>query len=111
MTALLSGALLTAGAFFFLAGTVGLLRFPDIYCRLHAITKADNLGLGLVALGLSLQPVRWSERIQFLLTWLLALVAAATVCHLLARFSLRSGIEPITGRVGRGADGAGREEG
>ena len=36
-----------AGVFFFLAGTVGLLRFPDALSRLHALTKADNLGLGL----------------------------------------------------------------
>lgn len=93
----LSGAFVVAGAFFFLAGTVGLLRFPDIYCRLHAITKADNLGLGLVVLGLSLQPMAWSDRLQFVLTWLLALVAAATVCHLLARSCLRRGIEPVRG--------------
>jgi multicomponent Na+:H+ antiporter subunit G len=92
---ILSGIFLAAGAFFFLAGTVGLLRFPDIYCRLHAITKADNLGLGLVVLGLSLQPVSWSGRTQYLVTWLLALGAAATVCHLLARSSLRRGIEPL----------------
>ena len=111
MMQILSGAFLVAGAFFFLAGTVGLLRFPDIYCRLHAITKADNLGLGLVVLGLSLQPVGWSERLQLVLTWLLALVAAATVCHLLARFSLHREIEPMTGPAGRGTDGAGREEG
>jgi len=44
----------SAGAFFFLAGTVGLLRFPDALSRLHALTKADNLGLGLV-LGLMFQ--------------------------------------------------------
>ena len=45
-------AAVSAGAFFFLAGTVGLLRFPDTLTRLHALTKADNLGLGLVVLGL-----------------------------------------------------------
>ena len=43
---------ISAGAFFFFAGTVGLLRFPDTLTRLHALTKADNLGLGLVVLGL-----------------------------------------------------------
>ena len=42
----------SAGFIFFLAGTVGLLRFPDTLTRLHALTKADNLGLGLVVLGL-----------------------------------------------------------
>ena len=51
----ISTALLVVGAFFFLAGTVGLLRFPDIYTRLHALAKADNLGLGCVLLGLALQ--------------------------------------------------------
>ncbi len=42
----------SAGVFFFLAGTVGLLRFPDTLTRLHALSKADNLGLGFVVLGL-----------------------------------------------------------
>jgi len=36
----------SAGALFFLAGTIGLLRFPDTLTRLHALTKADNLGPG-----------------------------------------------------------------
>ena len=31
------------GAFFFIAGTIGLLRVPDALSRLHALTKADNL--------------------------------------------------------------------
>lgn len=50
-----SGLLLVTGAGFYLAGTVGLMRFPDVYTRLHALTKADNLGLGFVVLGLALQ--------------------------------------------------------
>ena len=41
-----------AGAFFFVAGTLGLLRFGDTLSRVHALTKADNLGLGLIVLGL-----------------------------------------------------------
>jgi len=43
-----SALLLLVGAFFFFAGTVALLRFPDVYTRLHALAKADNLGLGCV---------------------------------------------------------------
>jgi multicomponent Na+:H+ antiporter subunit G len=97
---LASGGLILAGVFFFLAGTVGILRFPDVYCRLHALTKADNLGLGLVALGLVLQAPGWSARLQILLTWILALAAAATVCHLLARTSLREGVPAAGGEEG-----------
>lgn len=72
------------GAFFFLAGTVGLLRFPDTLSRLHALTKADNLGLGFVVLGLLPQvstPLGW---IGLIAVWLLALLAGATVGQLMA---------------------------
>ena len=78
-------AAVSAGAFFLLAGTVGLLRFPDTLTRLHALTKADNLGLGLVVLGLL--PQAGSLRIAFKLVciWLLVLLAGATVSQLIAR--------------------------
>jgi multicomponent Na+:H+ antiporter subunit G len=72
------------GSLFFLAGTVGLLRFPDTLTRLHALTKADNLGLGLVVLGLLPQvssPLGW---LGLIAVWLLALLAGATVGQLLA---------------------------
>jgi multicomponent Na+:H+ antiporter subunit G len=72
------------GVLFFLAGTLGLLRFPDTLTRLHALTKADNLGLGLIVLGLLPQvssPLGW---IGLIAVWLLALLAGATAGQLLA---------------------------
>jgi multicomponent Na+:H+ antiporter subunit G len=74
-----------AGAFFFLAGTVGLLRFPDTLSRLHALTKADNLGLGLVVLGLLPRAGGLSAGLKLLCIWLLVLLAGATVSQLIAR--------------------------
>jgi len=74
-----------AGAFFFLAGTVGLLRFPDALSRLHALTKADNLGLGLVVLGLLFQVGGVLAALKLISVWLLTLLAGATVTQLLAR--------------------------
>lgn len=72
------------GAIFFLAGTLGLLRFPDTLTRLHALTKADNLGLGLVVLGL-LPQVAWPlGALKLIAIWLLALLAGATVGQLLS---------------------------
>ncbi len=71
------------GAFFFLAGTLGLLRFPDTLTRLHALTNADNLGLGLVLLGL-LPQVAWPlGALKLIAVWLLALFAGATVGQML----------------------------
>jgi multicomponent Na+:H+ antiporter subunit G len=75
----------SAGAFFFLAGTVGLLRFPDAFSRLHALTKADNLGLGLVVLGLLFQVEEPLAALKLIGVWLLALLAGATVTQLIAR--------------------------
>lgn len=83
-----------AGAFFFVAGTVGLLRFPDVYTRLHALAKADNLGLGLIVLGLVVQAGSWGMVIKLLLIWLLAMFSSATACHLVARAALLAGIPP-----------------
>jgi multicomponent Na+:H+ antiporter subunit G len=79
---------------FFLCGTVGLLRFPDIYTRLHALTKADNVGLGLVTMGAMLQTHSWVTALKLLLIWLLILVTSAISCHLVARTALRRGIRP-----------------
>ena len=54
--------LLLAGAlFFFVAGAVGVLRFPDLYSRLHALTKADNVALGLTVSALMFQAETWPE--------------------------------------------------
>jgi multicomponent Na+:H+ antiporter subunit G len=75
----------SAGAFFFLAGTVGLLRFPDTLTRLHALTKADNLGLGLVVIGLLPQAESLREALKLVSIWLLVLLAGATVSQLIAR--------------------------
>jgi multicomponent Na+:H+ antiporter subunit G len=74
----------SAGAFFFLAGTVGLLRFPDALTRLHALTKADNLGLGLVVLGLLPQAGSLHGGLKLVCVWLLVLLAGATVSQLIA---------------------------
>ena len=52
--------LILGGMFFFVAGTVGLFRYPDFFTRLHALTKADNLGLGLVIAGLAVQASSWA---------------------------------------------------
>ncbi|MFP5381586.1 MAG: cation:proton antiporter [Gammaproteobacteria bacterium] len=90
----LSLALLLAGAVFFLAGTVGLLRFPDVYTRLHALAKADNLGLGLVVLGLLLKAPGAAAGFKLVLVWVLALAASATVGFLIARRARRHGIAP-----------------
>lgn len=75
----------TAGAFFFMAGSVGLLRFPDTLTRLHALTKADNLGLGLVVLGLMPRAGGLLPALKLASVWLLVLFTGAVVSQLIAQ--------------------------
>lgn len=77
--------LVSAGALLFLAGTLGLLRFPDTLSRLHAISKADNLGLGLIVVGLLPQMASLAGGLKLIGIWLLAQLSAATASQLLAR--------------------------
>jgi len=85
--------MVTAGAFFFLAGTVGLLRFPNTLTRLHALTKADNLGLGFFVLGI----LPWTNGIfdaaKLICVWMLVQFAGSTVAQLIARSAHREGAE------------------
>lgn len=78
-----------AGAIFFLAGSVGLLRFPDPYTRLHALTKADNLGLALIVLGLLPQVGSVLAGLKLIVIWLLVLMAGAAGSQLIARAERR----------------------
>lgn len=80
---------LLAGIFFFVAGTVGLLRFPDVYTRLHALTKADNLGLGMVVLGLLPQAGHITVALKLIVVWLLVLLTSSDVSQLIARAARR----------------------
>ncbi len=106
---LVAAGLLVCGLFFYLAGTVGLLRFPDALSRLHALTKADNLGLMFVCLAAALLAGSLRAALLLLLVWLLALFAATVSAHLIAQVSLRSqgqALEPgDEGGAGGPADG------
>jgi multicomponent Na+:H+ antiporter subunit G len=95
---LLSALLLAGALFFFVAGTIGLLRFPDLYSRLHALTKADNLGLGLTVLALMVQAESWPEVFKLGLIWMIVLAASATVCFLIGNEAYRRGVKPWTRR-------------
>jgi multicomponent Na+:H+ antiporter subunit G len=83
-------AAIYAGAFFFFSGTVGLLRFPDPLTRLHALTKADNLALGLVVIGLMPRAESPLSAFKLIVIWILVLLSGASTAQLIGR-ALRRG--------------------
>ncbi len=93
-TELVGLILIIAAIPFFWGGSLGLLRFPDVYTRLHALTKADNLGLGLVAAGSMFLADDWMVAIKLLFIWLLVLTASTVSCFLIANAARKTGIKP-----------------
>lgn len=81
----LSALLFALGTFFFLGGTAGLLRLPDTFSRLHALTKADNVGLGLITAGAMLVAGNAWDIGKLALVWLIVLIGSATSGYLVAR--------------------------
>jgi multicomponent Na+:H+ antiporter subunit G len=95
LVSLLSGACILAGAFFFIAGTLGLLRFGDTLSRVHALTKADNLGLGLIVLGLLPLVGSLADALKLLVIWALVLLGGTTAAQLVASAVRREQDPPL----------------
>lgn len=76
--------LVAAGLAFFGAGTLGLVRLPETFSRIHALTKADNVGLALIVLGLLPQAANVLDAAKMVAVWLLAQLASGAVAQVMA---------------------------
>jgi multicomponent Na+:H+ antiporter subunit G len=85
-------ALAAAGALFFLAGTLGLLRLPDFYSRVHAVTKCDTVGAGGILLALALHVAPHPEAFKIAMLLALVLLSSPTSGHALARAAHATGL-------------------
>ena len=91
----LSWALLLAGGFFCIVGTVGLVRMPDLYTRMHAASVTDTLGVGLVLAGLILQAGLTLVSAKLVMIGVLVFFTSPASSHALARAAILRGVEPL----------------
>ncbi len=84
------------GAFFFLVGTLGILRFPDFYTRTHAATKCDTLGAGSILVALAVYTGWEADAFKILAIAAFILLTSPTAGHALARAAYRTGLTPWT---------------
>jgi multicomponent Na+:H+ antiporter subunit G len=101
----LSWVSISAGLFFMLVGTLGVLRLPDVYTRLHAAGMTDTMGAGFLLLGMALQAMEgvslgevsyWFVFIRLVLVYAFLLFTSPIATHALARAGLAGGVEPWT---------------
>lgn len=83
-------ALMLAGSVLGLLAAVGLLRFPDLYTRLHSAAKAGPLGAGLILLGVAFTSTDFGVEVRCLLGLAFLILVSPISAHLLARAALRS---------------------
>jgi len=88
--------LISVGIFFFTTGTIGFLRFPDFYSRMHATGKSDTLGAALSLAGLALYEGFSLTSIKILIIVIFILMTSPTATHALLRAAFDSGMLPWT---------------
>lgn len=91
-------ASLMAGLFFIIAGSVGVIRLPDFYTRLHSAGVTDTLGAELILFALILQADNWQVIAKLLLVAFFLFVTTPTSTHAVANAAWKSGERPKLGR-------------
>ncbi len=85
---------LSAGVFFFITATIGLLRFPDLFTRLHATGKGDTMGASLILMGLAIYAGLTPETIKILIMLIFILLTSPVAVHAICRAIYATGVKP-----------------
>jgi multicomponent Na+:H+ antiporter subunit G len=99
-----SWILILLGSFFTVVGTLGLVRLPDVFTRMHAASVTDTLGVGLLILGMGLQAGPSLVTLKLLFLLVLFFFIGPVVTHALAQACLHENIQPLLTEDRRGRD-------
>ena len=94
---IVSWALLLTGGGFAIVGAIGLLRFPDVYARMHAAGITDTLGAGLIVGGLMVQAGFTQVTIKLGLILIFMMFTSPTSTYALANAAFSRGLKPVLG--------------
>jgi multicomponent Na+:H+ antiporter subunit G len=85
---------MSVGIFFLLVSAVGLLRLPDFFTRVHAVSKSETMGIVLLFVGLVFYQGLDLISLKFVLIVLFVAIANPVGAHLLTRAAVRTGVLP-----------------
>lgn len=92
---IISAVLLAIGSFLVLSGAIGVLRFPDVYSRMHAAGITDTLGAVAILLGLMLLAGWTLVLAKLIMILLFLLMTGPTSSHALGKAAWKSGLQPL----------------
>jgi multicomponent Na+:H+ antiporter subunit G len=91
---ILSIVFILGGLFFFATATIGLLRFPDFFTRLHATGKGDTLAVSLCLLGFAFHEGVSLTALKIVVIAVFMFLAQPTATHAISRAGIRRGLKP-----------------
>ena len=94
----IGGILCVIGGLLTVVGTVGVLRFPDFYTRLHAASVTDTSAATALLLGMAFLAPHWLILMKLLAIWLFLFFTGPTASHAIANAAHVAGLEPLIGR-------------
>ena len=97
---LLSWISLIAGSVFIIIGTIGLIRFPDFFTRLHAASIVDTLGCIFIMFGLMLQAGLSIVTVKLFFVVVFILFTTPAAAHALAKAALHGEVKPLLHNTG-----------
>ncbi len=92
---ILSWILLGSGSFFYVVGSIGLLRMPDVFTRMHATSVSDTFGAFLMLVGMMLQVEPSLVTLRLIIIIAIILYTGPVATHALARAARHAGIKPL----------------
>ncbi len=93
---IVTAVFLGIGCIFSLTGSLGLLRFPDFYSRLHAAGKTDSFAQAMILGGLLFVSPDWGVSVRLVLIAVLLLFTAPTATHAITKAARLDGLAPWT---------------
>lgn len=91
---IIASALLICGLFLFITATIGLLRFPDFFTRLHATGKGDTLAVLLCLSGMAVYEDNIVTSVKIVIIAVFIFLAQPTATHAISKAAMRTGVKP-----------------
>jgi multicomponent Na+:H+ antiporter subunit G len=91
---ILTVVLMTSGTFFMMTGSIGIVRLPDFFARLHAASKSDTLGIILFTAGMIVYNGMNMDSLKLLVIFILTALTNPVGSHALTRAAFNMGVKP-----------------
>jgi multicomponent Na+:H+ antiporter subunit G len=91
MTTVIAGMFFLGGAFFIFVAALGVLKFPDVYSRMHAVSKASSLGMGLILVGTTIDLGTLDALVKCALISIFIFLTTPVAAHMLGRAAYLNG--------------------